>query len=209
MHTLWAWCLLALSHQQAGSLGVRRAISWVVWTHYHPNEWGSATREITLEKSGKEEYDHNLTWANFGLTSPVCSLYLELVLCVYVPHGRIGVEGGMWMVPAHHAEAQGGEHITGLSLRNWVHLTLQACAHAVAWLSCTDLHSDKLAQNRNFTKLFEIISKCLSSSTSFMQLTSTVTFRTFSSSLKVPPSRPMTSPRDTWACWQSHLIKSF
>lgn len=50
--------------------------------------------------------------------------YLELVLSVYVPYWRVWVEGGMWVVPAHHTEAQRRQHITGLSLRHWVHLTL-------------------------------------------------------------------------------------
>lgn len=68
------------------------------------------------------------------------SFYLELVLSVYVPYWRGWLEGGMWVVPAHHTEAQRRQHITGLSLRHWVHLTLQACAHTVAWLCCSDLH---------------------------------------------------------------------
>lgn len=55
VHTLCAGRLLALSHQQAGRLGVRGAISRVVWTHYHPDERGSASREVALQQSGEEK----------------------------------------------------------------------------------------------------------------------------------------------------------
>lgn len=160
MHTLCVGRLLALSHQQAGGLGVRGAISRVVRTHYHPDERGSASREITLQQSGG---NNSITLPHVGkrfqLTSAVCSRYLQLVLCVYVPYGRVGVEGGVRVVPAHHAVAQGGEHVTGLRLRDRVHLTLHACAYTVARLGPTDLHSETLAQPRDFSTLSNMIKK--------------------------------------------------
>lgn len=160
VHTLWAGRLLALSHQQAGGLGVRGAISRVVRTHYHPDERGSASREITLQQSGG---NNSITLPHVGkrfhLTSAVCSRYLQLVLRVYVPYGRVGVEGGVRVVPAHHAVAQGGEHVTGLRLRDWVHLTLHACAYTVARLGPTDLHSEMLAQHIDFSTLSNMIKK--------------------------------------------------
>lgn len=57
MRTLGAGRLLAPSHQQAGRLGVRGAISRVVRTHYHPDERGSATREIALQQSSENKFD--------------------------------------------------------------------------------------------------------------------------------------------------------
>lgn len=48
---------MALSHQQAGCLRVRGAISRVIRTHYHPDERGSASREIALQQSGENKFE--------------------------------------------------------------------------------------------------------------------------------------------------------
>lgn len=65
VHTLWAGRLLALSHQQAGRLGVGGAISRVVRTHYHADERGSASREVALQQPGENKFDRNVTyWEN-------------------------------------------------------------------------------------------------------------------------------------------------
>lgn len=159
IHTLRAWRLLTLFHQQAGGLGVGGGIGWVIWAYDHPNEGGSTTWEITLQKSGHRESDHMFTSCKSCVSSLFIHFYLELVLCVYVPYWRVRVEGGMWVVPAHHIQAQGRQHITGLRLRDRVHLTLQTCTYTVTWLCCTDLHTNIqncLYLNTNF-KIQEIL----------------------------------------------------
>lgn len=59
--TVLAGGLLAFFHQQAGDLGVGWSVSGVIRADYHPDEGGSATGKITLDKSDSRQTDSTST----------------------------------------------------------------------------------------------------------------------------------------------------
>ena len=99
-HTLWAWRLLALFHQQASSLGVGGAIGWVIWAHNHPDEGRSTTWEITLKQSRQRDQITPSCWVAPSVTS-LCAHFTWNWSCVAMSRteGLGWKEGCEWYQP--------------------------------------------------------------------------------------------------------------
>jgi len=111
-HTVGAWGLLALFYQQACNLGVRGGVGWIIRAHYHPDEGGSATREVTLNQSKDKDSDPKFVW-NQSCRSPLLQSFLPGTgpACLYPAlMGLGGRRGASGTSPPHWSPGMTEDH---------------------------------------------------------------------------------------------------